>query len=418
MSFTELQILFRKLALKEDLQESLLEIALRWAKHDADRRKFNWVNIVSLLNWEKISAKYIQEKILTKDDIYDCDVIASYIFDKLTLMSDVKDDINTDLEATVREQIDSIINDSWSTVVTRVSQKQTPIVNNVLKNGECFSRALMFGGSKRKKDIYVFDSETHTIEKVGETEQYLQHHRCERVSNHAYIFGGYDKLMEGQVSSAFLKYDISNKTITTLPYKMAAPRFSFASCIIDNTIYAFGGKQGSRTVAVTEKFSLEKMRWFKGKGTETVKDHGFDAIVAKNAIYLTPGGLSALIRRYDPREGKIKQLGKIPTGRYLSTSCRNGDSIYVCGGYSNVSRNECHLYDLRNNCWKTLPSLPIPIYGARSLFYNNSLYVLGGAIDEIKGTNRIQMLDIPNNKWSILDVRLQFFNDSFSLITY
>lgn len=52
----------------------------------------------------------------------------------------------------------------------------------------------------------MFDSDCLSLEKVGETEQFLQRHRCERISNYVYIFGGYDKLMEGQVSSDFLRY--------------------------------------------------------------------------------------------------------------------------------------------------------------------------------------------------------------------
>ncbi|CEF61087.1 Kelch repeat type 1 and BTB/POZ fold domain and Kelch-type beta propeller domain-containing protein [Strongyloides ratti] len=395
-------------------EESLLEISLKWVKFDINIRKNYWISIVSLLNWEKISKQYIQDKVLIQDDIFDCDIVSGYILEKLSFMNDTLIEYSEILKDSVIPEA----NNTWNTVNTKTNQKKISLSNEDISSQVYFSKALMFGGSKRKKDIYMFDSDCLSLEKVGETEQFLQRHRCERISNYVYIFGGYDKLMEGQVSSDFLRYDISNKVVTMLPYKMAAPRYSFASCVINDVLFAFGGKQGSRTVAVTEKFSLEKMRWVKGRCTEAVKDHGFDAIVARNAVFLTPGGLSALIRRYDPREGGISQLEKIPTGRYMCASCKSGDSIIVCGGYSNISRKECHLYDIRNNNWTALSPLPVAVYGARSFFYNDNVYVFGGAIDGTKGTNKIQTLNISTNKWSVLDIRMQFFNDSFSLITY
>lgn len=139
MYFREVLILVKKLALKDSLQESLLEISLKWVKFDINIRKNYWISIVSLLNWEKISKQYIQDKVLIQDDIFDCDIVSGYILEKLSFMNDTLIEYSEILKDSVIPEA----NNTWNTVNTKTNQKKISLSNEDISSQVYFSKALM-----------------------------------------------------------------------------------------------------------------------------------------------------------------------------------------------------------------------------------------------------------------------------------
>ncbi|MDQ6824966.1 MAG: hypothetical protein M3007_05820 [Candidatus Eremiobacteraeota bacterium] len=79
-----------------------------------------------------------------------------------------------------------------------------------------------------------------------------------------------------------------------------------------------------------------------------------------------------------------------------------GSHIYVAGGrIEDLVSNKFWRYDVANDTWVELPSMPVPRYGAVMQTYADKLYVIGGAVSHGNDERSIEIYDIAHAQWTL-----------------
>ena len=91
-----------------------------------------------------------------------------------------------------------------------------------------------------------------------------------------------------------------------------------------------------------------------------------------------------------------QKCDSMPKSTNLSVYFPTDNKILVMGGMSDDSNPKDHFwsYDVENDKWKALPSMPTPRYASAAFEINNKLYVIGGY--------QCLSYDILNDKWKAL----------------
>ena len=86
-----------------------------------------------------------------------------------------------------------------------------------------------------------------------------------------------------------------------------------------------------------------------------------------------------------------------------------GSHIFVAGGrIENLVTNKFWRYDVANDAWVELPSMPVPRYGAVMQAYQDKLYLIGGAVSHGNDERSIEVYDISHARWSLAQDALPY----------
>jgi len=93
----------------------------------------------------------------------------------------------------------------------------------------------------------------------------------------------------------------------------------------------------------------------------------------------------------------------MPTARSEITATNIGDDIYVIGGFvgSGDASDVAEVYNVKNNSWKSIASLPQALHHSAVASHDGKIYVVGGFISrEWIPTNQLFIYDPIKNQWT------------------
>ncbi|KAE9552316.1 hypothetical protein FO519_004473 [Halicephalobus sp. NKZ332] len=104
--------------------------------------------------------------------------------------------------------------------------------------------------------------------------------------------------------------------------------------------------------------------------------------------------------RMDMKTLEWERSSSIPLPRLHSTICGGpSGEIFLIGGYSQTMITEkVNFYDPERNCWKRLPDLLLGRFKASSVYYNNRIFVSGGASEE-NPLEECEVFLLKSRKW-------------------
>jgi N-acetylneuraminic acid mutarotase len=202
---------------------------------------------------------------------------------------------------------------------------------------------------------------------------------------------------------------------------MPTARGGLGVAVVNGKIYAIGGFDGNKQLAVNEEYNPVTNTWTTKKSMPTARS-GFAVAVYQNKIYCIGGttgdsdnsvsGFTGVTEVYDPATDEWETETPMPTPRAdLSANIVNG-KIYCIGGkkYWGVDPfyqelNATEVYDPVRNFWITKSPMPIPVLGAASAVLDGKIYVIGGSRHfqvgwELSTVNSNQVYDVENDAWS------------------
>jgi N-acetylneuraminic acid mutarotase len=224
-----------------------------------------------------------------------------------------------------------------------------------------------------------------------------------------------------------------NTWVTKAP--MSSARAYLGVAVVNGTIYAIGGDQGSdignvspgtsmtyQVVNVTEAYDPKLNLWV-GKAQMPTARALFGTAVYQNKIYCIGGYSGGTVfigpeswnyktvyydlganEVYDPAANTWVTKSALPTPRYsAATNIVNG-KIYVIGGHTmsnlelTLSANE--VYDSETDSWTTKSSPPLPVIGPGSAVVDDKIYVLG-VNQKSPGSLVMEIYDPGNDSWSV-----------------
>uniref|UniRef100_A0AC35U1C6 Kelch repeat-containing protein n=1 Tax=Rhabditophanes sp. KR3021 TaxID=114890 RepID=A0AC35U1C6_9BILA len=232
-------------------------------------------------------------------------------------------------------------------------------------------RAIAIGGLSNKNSIVCVDLNSRAAEEVAKLVEDRECHACGRIGNKVFNFGGLNNLK-------IEKFDIETNTTETLDFEMNLPT-KYPSCaVVEGRIFSIVGFAGGNIVSSVDYFESEKMSWIKSVDlVAPVQKH--KSVVIEGVIYVTGGEGCSNIQRFDEREGRWTLLREDPLKSFDAAVSTSNNNILCCGGeIEDLVKDECRIYELSTNSWRTIASLPLTLISASSVETKHANLILGG----------------------------------------
>lgn len=184
-------------------------------------------------------------------------------------------------------------------------------------------------------------------------------------------------------------------------------RGSHAVAIVDDKIYAVGGRNSGGTLLTTGIYNITTNLWSSGANMGFARvEHRCNAVNGK--LYVFGGTTDTRMSIYTISSNTWQNIAVTgPVPRYGLKSVVIGDYIYYHGGRNNSGdfTGELWRYDTVNNVWLALASSPVVMSSHSLAHVEGKLYAYGGSAGQINqyvGTSIFYVYDIAANQWSQL----------------
>ncbi len=188
---------------------------------------------------------------------------------------------------------------------------------------------------------------------------------------------------------------------------LSTPRDDFATAVIGDEIWAFGGMTGDRgnRLDTVEIYNTRtgKWRFFDKAMPEGIAS--FEAAAIGDKAYLF-GGLNRRSQAsdfsavLDTSSGKWRQLPPLPVPRYAHTVTLHDGLIYVIGGDGSQGPVETvDIFDPETGSWSTGAPMPKARGSHDAVSAGDDIYVLGGWLDS-GPTDLVQTYDPDTDRWT------------------
>lgn len=173
-----------------------------------------------------------------------------------------------------------------------------------------------FDGSRWLNDMYVFDFPTATWTEIQASGVLPSARSCPawaKDATHVYIQGGYDGV---ERKSDFFALDLETYTWTEMPClgTPPSPRYFHSCCLYGNRMYLYGGYSGNERLADMYAYDFDTNRWSQVDCTGGDAPSGRSSLVAQvydNSIYVF-GGYNGTTVLNDFFRFRLKPIGVPP----------------------------------------------------------------------------------------------------------
>ncbi|CAN0009206.1 unnamed protein product, partial [Phaeothamnion confervicola] len=225
-----------------------------------------------------------------------------------------------------------------------------------------------------------------------------------------YVFGGYDG--SNRVND-FYEFSIPTRVWTLVPAagRPPSPRDRHTGVVHGNSFYVFAGFDGTQRVNDFFEFSFATKQWAPVQASAGVAPsprHSHAAVVYGNSMFVF-GGYDGSYRS-DFHEFDLESrvwtavgaAGRVPRARYRATCVVHGTCLYLFGGHDGTRHlNDVHVFDFEPRVWVTLNTEgppPIPRDSHVAVIHGKSMYVFGGSTGSAMNDFHELRLDVC--KWS------------------
>jgi len=209
-----------------------------------------------------------------------------------------------------------------------------------------------------------------------------------------YIFGGYDGAQRVNTFHAFSFAD--RRWSPVLPSSVSAsqpsPRDRHVSVAHGNSVYVHGGFDGKSRVNDFWRFDFSAMTWREvsvQSGTPPSPRHSHAAVVHGDSLYVFggyDGSYKSDLHEFDFLQSTwstVPAAGRRPRARYRATAVVHKNSLLLYGGHDGTRHlSDTHVFDFDTSTWSQLATdgpIPPPRDSHVSAMHGNSMYVFGGS---------------------------------------
>ncbi|GAB6066852.1 kelch repeat-containing protein [Methylothermus subterraneus] len=216
----------------------------------------------------------------------------------------------------------------------------------------------------------------------------LHHAAAASVGGRLFVLGGFAPSLTSiwnPVDTVFEYLPAENRWLARRP--MPTPRGALAAAVLDGKIFAIGGYDGQRSVAVVEVYDPDVDTWQPVASLSVPRDHLAAAAVG-GRVYAIGGRVDLNYRRnlgvveaYDPGSGRWRQIKPLPTPRSgIAAAVLEGMVVVVGGESGEGTFREAEAYWPKADTWVILPPLPTARHGLAAATVGGRLYALLGGL--------------------------------------
>eukprot|EP00928_Gymnodinium_smaydae_P008896 TRINITY_DN1327_c0_g2_i2.p1 TRINITY_DN1327_c0_g2~~TRINITY_DN1327_c0_g2_i2.p1 ORF type:complete len:504 (-),score=110.69 TRINITY_DN1327_c0_g2_i2:52-1563(-) len=190
-----------------------------------------------------------------------------------------------------------------------------------------------------------------------------------------------------------------------------------AGIVVGDSLYIFGGYDGSNRVNDFYKFQFKLAKWSQISTSGPVPSPRDRHVILSygDKIYIF-AGYDGNNRVNDFWQFDIEReawsvvdaaLGSPPTPRHSHSGVEFDGSMYIFAGYDGNYRSDFHRYHLSQQKWAIVPvkgSVPKARYRTSAVAYRHRMLVVGGH-DGAKHLNDFYQFDFDSLEWSLVDIQ-------------
>lgn len=207
-----------------------------------------------------------------------------------------------------------------------------------------------------------------------------------------FIIGGYDG--NTRVND-FFRYDFRTKRWSMVPISSGeppSPRDRHTAVVHKDSFYVFGGFDGTSRVNDFHQYSFLRQSWgcvAPSHGTPPSPRHSHATVVYKNSMFCFggyDGSYQNDFHEFDFEKttwSMVTTTGETPRARYRASCVVTGSRMCLFGGHDGSHHlNDVHLFDLEACSWSTLAVAGPPPKARDShvaVAHGKSMYVFGGS---------------------------------------
>lgn len=188
-----------------------------------------------------------------------------------------------------------------------------------------------------------------------------------------------------------------------------------AGAVVGDSLYIFGGYDGTTRVNDFHRFCFKSSRWtqmMSSGASPTARDR--HTVLSHDGWFYVFAGYDGINRvndfwRFDCQGdcwGLVDVLsGQPPTPRHSHSGVENDGSIYVFAGYDGNYRNDIHQYDVSQRRWSAVPAkghAPKARYRTSAVAYKGQMLVVGGH-DGAKHLNDFHQFSFDTCEWTVVE---------------
>lgn len=268
---------------------------------------------------------------------------------------------------------------------------------------------VVVGGQAPKaiKNIEIYDVQTHAC-KLGPE---LVSRRCRCgvtvLNGSVYAVGGFDGT--SRVRSVE-RLDLEQGRWVPVEH-MLSRRSTLGVGVLNGQLYAVGGFDGTNGLDTIERYSPETNQWANVASMSTRRSSVGVAIM--NGYLFAVGGYDGtarqclnLVERYDPSTDEWVAIEPMTQRRSGAAVAVIDGALYAIGGHDGPDiRKSVERLDPTMGKWRKVPDMAVPRRNAAAVVVHNLLYVVGGD-DGIENLSSIEVFDPVNESWKEAEGRL------------
>eukprot|EP00934_Nitzschia_sp_Nitz4_P004906 Nitzschia sp. Nitz4//scaffold150_size53981//18316//20115//NITZ4_006675-RA/size53981-snap-gene-0.67-mRNA-1//-1//CDS//3329537065//4896//frame0 len=225
-----------------------------------------------------------------------------------------------------------------------------------------------------------------------------------------YVFGGYDGFNR---VNTFHAYSFAEKRWSpVLPSATSgrppSPRDRHVAFAFGNSFYVHGGFDGTARVSDFWCFDFSSMAWLEVPvlaGVSPSPRHSHSACVYRNSLFVFggyDGSYKSDLHEFDFTNSQwspVPAAGRRPRARYRATTVVHKNMIILYGGHDGTRHlADTHIFDIDTKTWAILSvegPPPVPRDSHVSVIHSNSMYIFGGSSGN--AMNDLHELQLPHS---------------------
>lgn len=199
---------------------------------------------------------------------------------------------------------------------------------------------------------------------------------------------------------------------------MPTPRAFVSASALDGKIYVFGGSTAAQSslespsdvLATVEVYDPATDTWAAKPDMPTPRKP-FASYVIDDKLYVFGGDLDCQcsVEVYDPVSETWEQKADMPFPREQGASAMENGKVYLFGGMTETGAvNVLDVYDPLTDTWTQVAEMLTPRYKNAGCSFNGMIYTIGGAEEEGKfsiyggkGPSSVGIYNIETDEWKV-----------------
>uniref|UniRef100_A0A1B0F951 BTB domain-containing protein n=1 Tax=Glossina morsitans morsitans TaxID=37546 RepID=A0A1B0F951_GLOMM len=391
LSFEEMKELIKDEQHLSKSEDIAYKAAINWVKHDLEKRRVHLAELMSQIRLPLVSTEFLTNHIVAEPLLTEDQKCYKFVIEALTCQ--------------LKES---------SHQLTKVAQLREKCQTGTKQCNESFHVFLLGGMSGHRtgiKKCKVYDISKKKLVSISSMNEDRHSNAAVSLNGLIYSVGG----CNNEILNTAEYYDpVSKRWSYIAPMNNGRNRFGI--CTYNDLIYVVGN-------STVESYDPAINIWHLCQSTPTINARFHRTTVAANSIYslIRPLFGSNELHRFDPREGKWCDLGKMKPddlpGHYNFVPSDTYELVSYDRALFAIGENDCKRSDIRMYGWKHVPHMLTKRYGFSAVIAAKDIYVFGGNIGFNTQFTSVERFNIHNNEWTRVDsIRLEHWHGGAAVL--